>query len=138
MNRLLLILWSLGPMLWQLYTSFRPNATLTGNPMQGGWTLEHYQALLGGNPPFWRYLLNSGVVGLSSTLLTLVVAVPCSYGLSRLGRKTGQPQPSCRQSGHRFGLDRGWHLGDAGWQRQYQGLTYLVLHKAPSHSQSRT
>ena len=31
MNRLLLILWSLGPMLWQLYTSFRPNATLTGN-----------------------------------------------------------------------------------------------------------
>ena len=30
MNRLLLILWSLGPMLWQLYTSFRPNATLTG------------------------------------------------------------------------------------------------------------
>ena len=90
MNRLLLILWSLGPMLWQLYTSFRPNATLTGNPMQGGWTLEHYQALLGGNPPFWRYLLNSGVVGLSSTLLTLVVAVPCAYGLSRLGRKTAR------------------------------------------------
>ena len=34
MNRLLLILWSLGPMLWQLYTSFRPNAALTGNPLQ--------------------------------------------------------------------------------------------------------
>ena len=86
MNRLLLILWSLGPMLWQLYTSFRPNAALTGNPLQGGWTLEHYQSLLEGNPPFWRYLLNSGVVGLSSTLLTLVVAVPCAYGLSRLGQ----------------------------------------------------
>ena len=87
MNRLLLILWSLGPMLWQVYTSFRPNALLTGDPMEGGWTLDHYQSLLGGNPPFLRYLLNSGVVGLSSTVLTLVVAVPCAYGLSRLGRK---------------------------------------------------
>ena len=90
MNRLLLIVWSLGPMLWQLYTSFRPNASLTGNPAQGGWTLEHYQALLTGEPPFWRYLLNSGAVGLSSTLLTLIVAVPCAYGLSRLGRKTAR------------------------------------------------
>ena len=30
------------------------------------------------------------MVGLSSTLLTLVVAVPCAYGLSRLGRKTAR------------------------------------------------
>ena len=41
MARLLLLIWSLGLMLWQLYTSFRPSAVLTGGA-RGGWTLEHY------------------------------------------------------------------------------------------------
>ena len=83
MARLLLLIWSLGPMLWQLYTSFRPSAVLTGGA-RGGWTLEHYQQLLNGEPPFLTYLLNSGIVGLSSTVVTLLLAIPCAYALSRM------------------------------------------------------
>jgi multiple sugar transport system permease protein len=81
----LLLLWSLGPMLWQLYTSLRtPEALLAGAAgLAGGWTLANYTAVLNGDPPFWRYLLNSTVVGALSTLLTLALAIPCAYALSR-------------------------------------------------------
>jgi multiple sugar transport system permease protein len=83
----LVLIWSLGPMLWQLYSSFRtPAALLAGGAGLGsGWTLAHYVAVLQGDPPFWRYLLNSTVVGSLSTLLTLILAIPCAYALSRRG-----------------------------------------------------
>lgn len=82
--RLLVLLWSLGPLLWQLRTSLlRPEALvaplLEGNP----WTLANYQLVLSGDPPFWRYLGNSTLVALATTLLTLLLAVPCAYGLQQ-------------------------------------------------------
>ena len=48
MNRLLLILWSLGPMLWQLYTSFSTDQALVTPfaTVDQRWTLAHYQAVL--------------------------------------------------------------------------------------------
>jgi multiple sugar transport system permease protein len=89
MARLLLLIWSLGPMLWQLYTSLKPSEALTGGTASG-WTLAHYQQLLSGEPPFLLYLLNSTVVGASSTTLTLLLAVPCAYALSRISRTTAR------------------------------------------------
>ncbi|PSB38766.1 carbohydrate ABC transporter permease [Aphanothece minutissima] len=82
--RLLVLLWSLGPLLWQLRTSLlRPEALvaplLEGNP----WTLANYRLVLSGDPPFWRYLGNSTLVALATTLLTLLLAVPCAYGLQQ-------------------------------------------------------
>ena len=82
--RLLVLLWSLGPLLWQLRTSLlRPEALvaplLEGNP----WTLANYQLVLSGDPPFWRYLGNSALVAATTTLLTLLLAVPCAYGLQQ-------------------------------------------------------
>jgi multiple sugar transport system permease protein len=85
MARLLLLLWSLGPMLWQLYTSLQPSSALGGGG-HGGWTLENYQLLLQADPPFLTYLINSAVVGAASTALTLAIAVPCAYSLSRISR----------------------------------------------------
>ena len=35
MARLLLLLWSLGPMLWQLYSSLRPSEALSGTGAGG-------------------------------------------------------------------------------------------------------
>ena len=83
----LLLLWSLGPMLWQLYTSLRSaDALLLGSAgLGGGWTLANYTDVLSGDPPFWRYMLNSTVVGALSTLFTLALAIPCAYALSRRG-----------------------------------------------------
>jgi multiple sugar transport system permease protein len=82
--RLIVLLWSLGPLLWQLRTSLlRPEALvaplLEGNP----WTLANYRLVLSGDPPFWRYLGNSTLVAVATTLLTLLLAVPCAYGLQQ-------------------------------------------------------
>jgi multiple sugar transport system permease protein len=74
---LLVLLWSLLPLVWQLYTSLRTGAALvTPQPGLAGWTLENYRQILTGDPPFWRFLLNSTVVGLASTALTLLLAIP--------------------------------------------------------------
>ncbi|NQV10605.1 MAG: carbohydrate ABC transporter permease [Cyanobacteria bacterium] len=83
----LLLFWSLAPMLWQLYTSLRtPDALLGGLAAIGrGWTLANYGQILTSDPPFWRYLLNSTLVGVGTTLLTLLLAIPCAYALQRRG-----------------------------------------------------
>jgi multiple sugar transport system permease protein len=92
MIRTLALLWSLGPLLWQLYTSLRPADALvsaeagrwaTVQATAGAWTLANYAQLLTADPPFWRYLLNSAVVGVAGTALTLLLAVPCAYGLQQ-------------------------------------------------------
>ena len=80
------LVWSLLPLLWQLLTSLRtPEAlVLQGAPAwRSGWTLANYQQVLQGDPPFWRYLLNSTVVGGASTALTLALAIPAAYGLQQ-------------------------------------------------------
>ena len=85
----ILILWSIGPLLWQLYTSFSSNEALVSplGAVDHRWTLEHYRAVLSGHPPFWRYLINSLIVGLSSTVLTLAIATPAAYALTRIQSK---------------------------------------------------
>ena len=90
MARLLVLIWSLGPMLWQIYTSLRTPAALsgTGGP---GWTLANYQQVLQGDPPLLGTILNTATVGATSTALTVLLAVPCAYGLSRMGRGTARP-----------------------------------------------
>jgi multiple sugar transport system permease protein len=84
--RALLLLWSLAPLAWQLYSSLvSPQALVDPASVAGGafWTLDNYRQLLQADPPFWRYLLNSTIVGGATTLLTLTMAVPCAYALQR-------------------------------------------------------
>lgn len=80
-----LLLWSLGPLLWQVRTSF-----LTGEALVGGgrgsnhWTLENYRLVLQGDPSLAQALLNSAVLGLVTAGLTLALALPCAYGLHQV------------------------------------------------------
>ena len=78
--------WSLLPLLWQLLTSLRtPEALVLQGPTAWlqGWTLENYRLVLLGDPPFLRYLVNSSLVGATTTALTLLLAIPGAYGLQR-------------------------------------------------------
>ena len=84
---ILILAWSISPILWQLYTSFStPEALL--NPFDfsqiNRWTLENYKLLLYSKPGFWRYILNSTILGLISTLLTLIISIPAAYSISRV------------------------------------------------------
>ena len=74
----LLLVWSLGPMLWQLLSSFTTADALVNDQLNfwSRWTLNNYRDLLSTDPPFWRYLLNSSLVASLTTLLTLM---PVSY-----------------------------------------------------------
>lgn len=84
--RALLLLWSLAPLAWQLYSSLiSPEALVDPHAVAAGafWTLDNYRQLLQADPPFWRYLLNSTIVGATTTALTLSLAVPCAYALQR-------------------------------------------------------
>ena len=84
-----LLLWSLGPLMWQIYTSLSSDQALT-QPFalaDHRWTLVHYRNVLTSNPPFWRYLLNSLIVGISSTFLCLLLALPAAYALNRISTR---------------------------------------------------
>jgi multiple sugar transport system permease protein len=93
MMRLLLLAWSLAPLLWQLRTSFLVGEVIVGGKPAAGvspWTLANYHLVLGGDPSLARVLLNSAALGGVTTLLTLALAVPCAYGLRHL---QGRSQP---------------------------------------------
>ncbi|MFN6339507.1 MAG: carbohydrate ABC transporter permease [Cyanobacteriota bacterium] len=91
--RALLLLWSLAPLLWQLRTSFLVGEALVGESPGSGrspWTLENYRLVLNGDPSLAQVVLNSALLGLLTTGLTLLLAVPCAYGLHHL---RGRLQP---------------------------------------------
>ena len=82
----LVLIWSLGPMLWQLLSSFTTTDALVNDELSfwSRWTLNNYRDLLSTDPPFWRYLFNSSFVASLTTLLTLMLAIPAAYGMAKL------------------------------------------------------
>ncbi len=88
----MLLIWSLSPLIWQLYTSLSTPEALT-RPLEINefrWTFDNYKQIFQANPPFVRYLLNSLIVGLSSTILTLAIALPASYSLAKANNKVSK------------------------------------------------
>ncbi len=82
------ILFSLGPVLWQLLTSLKTNEDIQHIPnlyFITRATASHYTSLLfDPTRPFLRYLFNSSLVAVISTLLCLGMGAPAAYSLSRL------------------------------------------------------
>lgn len=86
---ILIILFSLGPILWQLLTSVKVNEDITAIPnvyFPNKLTAEHYLELFV-RRSFFRYLFNSTLVAIISTLLCLVIGTPAAYSLARLNLK---------------------------------------------------
>lgn len=83
----------LFPYAWMLVTSIKPIADVVAWPLQ--WlpravTLESYAAILG-DARFLRSLFNSAVVSIAVTTISLALAVPAAYGLTRLVTGGGRP-----------------------------------------------
>ncbi|NJK40833.1 MAG: carbohydrate ABC transporter permease [Acaryochloridaceae cyanobacterium SU_2_1] len=82
----LVVCLSLAPVLWQVLTSFKVNADISKIPnvyLPTRLTLSHYAELLQ-RRPFGRYLFNSSLVAILSTLLCLGIGSPAAYALARL------------------------------------------------------
>lgn len=83
---ILLILFSLAPILWQVLTSIKTNADIAAIPnvyFPQQLTLQHYADIFR-RRPFLSYMLNSGLVAAISTFLCLLIGTPAAYALARL------------------------------------------------------
>jgi multiple sugar transport system permease protein len=82
----LVVVFCLAPVLWQVLTSFKVNEDIAAVPTKyfpTRYTLNHYIQLFI-RRPFWRYILNSAFVSIISTALALAIGAPAAYALARL------------------------------------------------------
>ena len=90
---LLVLVFCLAPVLWQLLTSFKVNEDISAVPtvyFPTRFTLDHYKELFI-RRPFWRYIFNSAFVSITSTFVALAIGAPAAYCLARLriwGKRT--------------------------------------------------
>lgn len=83
---ILVILFSLAPILWQVLTSVKVNQDIAAIPnvyIPRQYTLSHYVEIFN-RRPFLNYMLNSAFVSITSTLLCLALGTPAAYALTRL------------------------------------------------------
>jgi multiple sugar transport system permease protein len=77
-------LW-VAPLVWIFALSFKPNSVLMANTdvlFSPPFTLKNYTDIFGTSQVF-RWLLNSAIVSLGQTFLTLVIASLAGYGFAR-------------------------------------------------------
>lgn len=81
-----LLLFCLGPLLWQVLTSLKPSEQLTRLPplLPERIDFASYRALWAPGRHFGRLLLNSSVVAASTTLASLLVGAPAAFALAKL------------------------------------------------------
>jgi len=82
------------PFYWMLVTAFKTNADLYDLSNIPFWfnqwpTLEHVRYLFT-QTLFARWLINSLIIGVVVTAITLVTALPAGYALARMTRRTGE------------------------------------------------
>jgi multiple sugar transport system permease protein len=82
-----LSVWTVFPFYWQIATSFRSDADLYAATLAlvpKALTLEHYTKVLGSGSPFATQFLNSALLGVGVTLVSVALGALAAYALSRL------------------------------------------------------
>lgn len=81
---LLVCIWCLFPIYWMITTGLKTReATIDVVLVPFAITFANYRALFLQNE-FHLYLLNSAIVSVTVVMLSLILAIPCAYSLSRL------------------------------------------------------
>jgi multiple sugar transport system permease protein len=76
------------PLLNAVITSFKTDADIASSPFSfnRGLTLDHYVAVFGGSGyDFTKFLMNSAFTAIGTVALVMLIAVPASYAIVRLG-----------------------------------------------------
>lgn len=82
----LLLLWALGPVFWILVTALKTSKEIYGFPptfLPVDPTLENFDKALFGSP-FPGFIVNSLVVAVSVTLISVVIGALAAYAISRM------------------------------------------------------
>lgn len=89
---LVVVAFTLGPVVYAALGGFRTNAQLAESPagLPNPWVLENYQRVLA-SPSFWRYALNSTVIALITTVITVVFGLMAAYPLARYRFRWREP-----------------------------------------------
>jgi multiple sugar transport system permease protein len=77
---------TLAPFFWEFLLSTHTTAEISNTPPPfsiGGALLTNYQAVLEYAPYFWRSLLNSGIIAVSSTVVTVFFSALGGYAFAR-------------------------------------------------------
>ncbi len=79
----LLLVFSIGPLIWMLIISFRTESDIFNSvwTFNFAFTLDNYKEIL--NYEFTRSLLNSVMAALGSTMISLLFGVPAAFALSK-------------------------------------------------------
>ena len=82
------------PFYWMVITSFKTNGDLYNVMHVPFWfndppTLEHFRYLFD-KTLFTTWLLNSLIIGLSVTAITLLTSLPAAYSLARMAGRNGE------------------------------------------------
>jgi len=79
------LLWTLVPLVWMAISSFKnqTDVTAAAPSLHFGPTLENWTGLFSGGDAIGRNLVNSLVVALGSTVLSVVLGTMAGYGLAR-------------------------------------------------------
>ncbi|MGK7956039.1 MAG: carbohydrate ABC transporter permease [Crocosphaera sp.] len=83
---LLIIIFFIAPILWQILTSIKTNEAISAIPniyFPKTITFEHYIELFQ-RRPFGLYIFNSALVSIISTIICLVIGSPAAYVLARI------------------------------------------------------
>jgi multiple sugar transport system permease protein len=80
---LVVLVWA-GPFFWMVLGSFKPREVIIANELVLRFTptWEHYDAIFSRHA-FWTYTVNSLLVALSTTVITVTASVLAAYALSR-------------------------------------------------------
>lgn len=77
------VVFFVGPFMWQILTSLRPEAQITELGVPSELSLDSYAAAFEGQP-FARVLLNSAVVAGATTVVCLAIASTAAFALAKL------------------------------------------------------
>jgi multiple sugar transport system permease protein len=80
-----LIFYCSCPLIWQVITSIKPNCELTVIPplLPEQPTISHYFSIFGAYP-FLRIILNSIIIAVGTTVLSIIIGSLCAFGLAKL------------------------------------------------------
>jgi len=86
---------TLFPFVWLLMSSFKTSAELFGDTFAppSSWDLGNYIAVFDGQPML-RYLLNSLIAAVGSTLITVAICTLAAYALLHRSRISNPALPS--------------------------------------------
>jgi arabinogalactan oligomer/maltooligosaccharide transport system permease protein len=91
---LVVVVFALFPLIWVASAAFSNTGLSSQKLVPETLTLDNFRALMTkpGHPPFWRWMWNSMVVGVVTSVTTVFLCACAAYAFSRMrfkGRRTG-------------------------------------------------